>query len=148
MKIKDSFFILILIAVLSLVGNMIGAKHNIIEAIPGMLILVAISIGGIALSKIIPGKVPAVAYIVTLGCLITYPSIPGAEIISKYIAKVDFLALTTPILGYVGISIGKDMDSFKKSGWRIIILSIFVFIGTYLGSALIAQLILKSMGQI
>nr|WP_307897862.1 hypothetical protein [Clostridium botulinum] len=43
---------------------------------------------------------------------------------------------------------GKDLESFKKSGWRIIVVSCVVFIGTYLGSAVIAQLILKSLGQI
>ncbi|MEA4826417.1 MAG: DUF340 domain-containing protein, partial [Clostridium sp.] len=136
MKIKDSLFILILMGILSLVANMVGPKNNIIDALPGMAILVLIAILGIVLAKIIPGKIPAVAYIVTLACILTYPGVPGATTISKYMAKVDFLSLTTPILAYVGISIGKDLDSFKKSGWRIIIVSCFVFVGTYLGSAI------------
>lgn len=148
MKLKDTLFILLIVGALSLVGNMIGPKHNIIEAISGMLILVGISIAGIALAKVMPGKIPAVAYIVTLGCIVTYPTIPGATMVSQYISKVDFLALTTPILAYVGISIGKDLDAFKKSGWRIVVLSCVVFTGTYLGSAFIAQLILKFIGQI
>lgn len=148
MKIKDSLFILVLIGILSLIGNMVGAKNNIIDAFPGMAILVIISILGIILAKIIPGKIPAVAYIVTLACILTYPGFPCSALISKYMEKVDFLTLTTPILAYVGISIGKDLDSFKKSGWRIIIVSCFVFLGTYLGSAIIAQIILKALGQI
>ena len=148
MKLKDSLFVLILIGLLSLIGNMIGPKHNILEALPGMLILIGISIAGIALSKVMPGKIPAVAYIVTLACILTYPSFPGAAQMSKYIAKVDFLALTTPILAYVGLSIGKDLDSFKKSGWRLIVVSCIVFVGTYIGSAIIAQFILKALGQI
>lgn len=148
MKLKDSLFVLVLMGALSLVGNMIGPKNNILEALPGMLILIGISIVGIALSKIMPGKIPAVAYIVTLACILTYPSFPGAAQISKYIAKVDFLALTTPILAYVGLSIGKDLDSFKKSGWRLIVVSCVVFVGTYIGSAMIAQVILKALGQI
>lgn len=148
MKLKNSVFILILIGILSLIGNLISTKHGIIESLPGMIILIAISIGGIALSKIMPGKIPAVAYIVTLGCIVTFPSVPGSAIMTNYINKINFLALTTPILGYVGLSIGKDLDAFKKSGWRIVILSIFVFIGTYLGSAVIAQIILKSIHQI
>ena len=69
---------------------MVGPKHNIIEAIPGMIILIGISIGGIALAKFMPGKIPAVAYIVTLGCILTYPTMPGAAMISQYISKVDF----------------------------------------------------------
>jgi len=148
MKIKDSLFILVLIGILSLIGNMVGPKNNIIDAFPGMAILVIISILGIILAKIIPGKIPAVAYIVTLACILTYPGFPCSALISKYMEKVDFLTLNTPILAYVGISIGKDLDSFKKSGWRIIIVSCFVFLGTYLGSAIIAQIILKALGQI
>lgn len=148
MKIKDSLFILVLIGILSLIGNMVGAKNNIIDAFPGMAILVIISILGIILAKIIPGKIPAVAYIVTLACILTYPGFPCSALISKYMEKVDFLTLTTPILAYVGISIGKDLDSFKKSGWRIIVVSCFVFLGTYLGSAIISQIILKALGQI
>ncbi|MBE6043424.1 MAG: DUF340 domain-containing protein [Clostridium thermopalmarium] len=148
MKIKDSLFILVLIGILSLIGNMVGPKNNIIDAFPGMAILVIISILGIILAKIIPGKIPAVAYIVTLACILTYPGFPCSALISKYMEKVDFLTLTTPILAYVGISIGKDLDSFKKSGWRIIVVSCFVFLGTYLGSAIISQIILKALGQI
>lgn len=114
MKIGKSLFVLILMGMLSLVGNLVGPKHGIFEALPGMAILVLISIVGIILAKVIPGKIPAVAYIVTLGCIVTYPGFPGAAIVSKYMSKVDFLSLTTPILAYVGISIGKDLDSFKK----------------------------------
>ena len=148
MKIKDSLFILVLMGILSLIGNMVGPKNNIIDAFPGMAILVIISILGIILAKIIPGKIPAVAYIVTLACILTYPGFQCSALISKYMEKVDFLTLTTPILAYVGISIGKDLDSFKKSGWRIIVVSCFVFLGTYLGSAIISQIILKALGQI
>ncbi|GAA0729118.1 hypothetical protein GCM10008905_28730 [Clostridium malenominatum] len=148
MKIKDNAFALILLGVLTLIGNMIGPKHNILEALPGIAILILISLGGILLAKVMPGKIPAVAYVVTLGCILTYPTMPGAAAISKYMTKVDFLALTTPILAYVGISLGKDLDAFKKSGWRIVVVSCVVFTGTYIGSAVIAQIILKFLGQI
>ena len=43
---------------------------------------------------------------------------------------------------------GKDLDSFKKNGLKIVIVAIFVFIGTYLASAVIAHLVLKLTGQI
>jgi len=56
--------------------------------------------------------------------------------------------LCTPILAYAGVAIGKDLDAFAKTGWRIVVLSCSIFIGTYVGSAVIAQLILKAMGQI
>lgn len=58
------------------------------------------------------------------------------------------MALCTPILAYAGVSIGKDLDDFAKTGWRIVLVAIVVFVGTYIGSAIIAQAILQYMGQI
>ena len=61
--------------------------------------------------------------------------------------KVGFVSLCTLILAYAGVSIGKDMDAFKSTGWRIVILSCVIFAGTYLGSAIIAQIILKLLAR-
>ena len=103
---------------------------------------------GIILSEIIPFKLPSVAYIVTLSTILTIPGVPGSELVSYYTSKVNFLALTTPILAYAGIYTGENLDSLKKTGWRIVVLAIFVILGTYLGSAIIANIILKAIGQI
>ena len=91
---------------------------------------------------------PSVAYIVTLGCIVTIPGFPGAEQLTAWASKVSFIGLCTPILAYAGIAICKDLDVFAKSSWRIVLVSVVVFIGTYIGSAIIAQVILKSIGQI
>ena len=71
-----------------------------------------------------------------------------AELISDYTAKVNFLALCTPILAYAGIYTGKNLNTLKRTGWKIFIVALFVILGTYLGSAIIAQVILKILGQI
>lgn len=148
MKVKDSIIVLLITAVISIVGNYVGYKVNMIQAIPGVLILVGMAAAGIVLAKVIPVKIPSVAYIVTLSTLLTVPGVPGAAVISSYVAKVNFLALATPILAYAGIYTGKNLDSLKKTGWRIVVLAIFVMVGTYLGSAIIADVILRMLGQI
>ena len=71
-----------------------------------------------------------------------------SDIVNGYVKNVGFVALCTPILAYAGVSIGKDLDDFAKTGWRIVILAIVVFVGTYIASAIIAQCILKALGQI
>lgn len=147
-SIKDTFLILLIFSVLALISNALSSKFGFFEAVPGILILVAISMAGILMGKYLPGKIPAVAYVVTLGCILTFPGFPGSEFINACMKKVGFVSLCTLILAYAGVSIGKDLDAFAKSGWRIVVLSCVIFIGTYLGSAIIAQLILKSMGQI
>lgn len=147
MPLTSNLLILIITGILTLVGNFIGFKVSPLEAIPGILILIIIAFIGILLSKIIP-KIPSVAYIVTLATILTIPGMPMAELISNYTAKVNFLALCTPILAYAGIYTGKNWDTLKKTGWKIFILALFVMLGTYLGSAIIAQVILKMIGQI
>ncbi|WP_270421030.1 DUF340 domain-containing protein [Acidaminococcus massiliensis] len=144
----ETTLVLIITAFLSLVANALSSNIPFLDAVPGMVILIAISLAGIIAARVLPGGIPAVAYITTLGCILTYPGFPGSEIVNMYMKKVGFLALCTPILAYAGISIGKDMDAFKKTGWRIVVLACVIFIGTYLGSAVIAEVILKALGQI
>lgn len=148
MKTMEVLAVLIIIGAITLVGNLVGANIPMIDAIPGMIFLIAISIIGVICAKVIPVKIPAVAYVVTIGCIVTIPGFPGAAIFNAWAQKVNFLALTTPILAYAGISIGKDLGMLKKTGWRILIVSCIVFIGTYIGSTIIAQLILKLIGEI
>jgi len=148
MKIREVLPVLIIIGIITLVGNFVGANIPMIDAIPGMIFLIAISILGVIFAKIIPVRIPAVADIVTIGCIVTIPGFPGATIFNAWAQKVNFLALTTPILAYAGISIGKDLGVLKKTGWRILIVSFVVFIGTYIGSTIIAQIVLKLIGEI
>ena len=148
MPLTSNLLILIITGILTLVGNFVGFKVSPLEAMPGVLILITIAFVGILLSKIIPIKIPSVAYIVTLSTIVTIPEMPMAEFISTYTAKVNFLALCTPILAYAGIYTGKNMDTLTKTGWKIFILALVVMLGTYLGSAIFAQIILKMLGQI
>ncbi|MGI5858584.1 MAG: DUF340 domain-containing protein [Tepidanaerobacteraceae bacterium] len=145
---RDPIVITVIVAILILVGNFVGYKINPVEAFPGMFILFLIVVVGLWITKVMPGKLPAVVYVSLLGILLTMPWFPLGPKVAELTSKVNFLALTTPILGYAGISMGKDLDSFKKHGLKIVIVAIFVFIGTYIGSALIAQAVLKLTGQI
>ena len=140
-NLAETFAILLLMSIEGAISNALSGAGGVIEGLPGLLILVGISMAGILLGKYMPGKIPAVAYVVTLGCILTYPGFPGSDVINFYMKKVGFVS-------YAGVSIGKDMDAFKSTGWRIVILSCVIFAGTYLGSAIIAQIILKAIGQI
>ncbi len=148
MKIKDIILSLAIITFMSLVSNVLATKATILESIPGLIILDVLVIISILLSRAVPFKFPAAGWVVTIGCILTIPGVPGADIINAYVAKVNFVALCTQILAYAGIAIGKDLDVFAKTGWRMIILSCVIFIGTYIFSAIIAQGILKMLGQI
>lgn len=148
MKLSEILEILVICGIVSLAANVVGTKFGFVEAIPGMVILIALAFIGIWLGKVLPGGIPGVAYVVTIACILTYPALPTAAPISEAVKKVGFLQLCTPLLAYAGIAICKDLDIFAKSSWRIVVVSCVVFIGTYIGSAAIAQAILKAIGQI
>ncbi|WP_296954233.1 DUF340 domain-containing protein [uncultured Dialister sp.] len=147
-KLSDITLALIITGLLSLVANVIGTKNTLVDGALGMVVLVFIALAGIVLAKVLPGNIPAVAYVVTLGTIVSFPGFPGADFVNSVVKHVGFLQLCTPILAYAGISICKDLDVFKDSSWRIVLISCVVFIGTYLGSAVIAQVILTFLGQV
>lgn len=144
----ESFAVLVIVSIMVLIGNQAGFNNNMIEALPGMGILLLLCVAGVATNMFVFKKIPSVLFVITYGVIVTVPAFPFADIVNGYVAKVHFLALTTPILAYAGVAIGKDLDTFKKSGWRIIIVSIFVMVSTYIASAAIAQGVLKYMGDI
>ena len=69
---------------------------HLIQSIPGLLILAVIAFVGMLLSKYIPGGIPAAAWVVTLGCILTIPGVPGSDIVNGYVKNVGFVALCTP----------------------------------------------------
>jgi hypothetical protein len=129
--------------IVATLGNWIGYEVLPWEAIPGIIILIVVSVIGLILEKIVPGNLPAVGYIGLIGIIISLPWVPGSEFVVEWTSKVSILALATPILAYAGISIGSNWADFRKLGIRSVIVALMVFFGTFIGSALIAEIILR-----
>ena len=51
MKIKDTIIILAIVTFMSLFSNVLGTKADIIQSIPGLLILAVIAFVGMLMSK-------------------------------------------------------------------------------------------------
>lgn len=135
--------VLLISGCIILVGNFMGYGEGIIESVPGILILVALSVAGLVLAKLIPVNLPAICYITLIGILLALPMSPTSKFIVAATSKIQMLAICTPVLAYSGISIGKSWAEFKKIGWRGIIVTLLVMFGTFFTSALFAQLLLK-----
>ncbi len=133
-------------SVMTVVANLIQGVP-VVDSLPGIAVLLGIIAGGVVIHKLIPWKgLPAVAYITTLGCILTIPDlVPGSTWMAQATGKISFLGLCTPILAYAGLAIGKDMHLLKKQGWRIVVVGLVVFVGTFLGSAIIAEVVLRYM---
>ena len=148
---------LTLVSAYALIGNWLstmksGAPVTPIEALPGMVMLLAITIIGVAISdvldKALPKNLPAIAYISLVAIVVTIPGFPGAEFAFASMNKIGLLPLCTPILAYAGISLGKDFGTFKSQGLPIVCVALLTFVGTYVGSAVIAEVVLRLTGAI
>jgi len=147
-NIQEWIMVLLIVGAITLVGNWVGYNVMPVEAIPGILVLIVISLVGLILGKIIPVQIPAVAYISLIAIVVSIPGFPGSEYVVKWTTNVNMLAICTPILAYAGIAIGRSWADFRKLGWRSIIVGMCVLLGTYLGSAVIAEFVLRWQGII
>lgn len=147
--IAEHVSVLAIVSAIGLVSNYTSTGVDILTALPGMLILYIIVISGLIVSKIVPFYLPSIAWISIIAVGITLPVSPVASIVLLYVKKVGFLPLTTPVLAYTGLAIARrEIATFKSSGWKIVTIGILVFIGTYIGSAFVAEMVLKVQGII
>lgn len=145
---REWTLLLIVFGITALLGNWAGYDVMPLEAVPGMIVLILICLGGFTLNKIIPVEFPSVAYIAIIGVIVSMPWMPGSEKVVAWTENIELLALATPILAYAGIAIGRSWTDFMKLGWKTIIVASLVMLGTFLGSAVIAEVVLKMQGLI
>lgn len=110
--------------------------------IAGLVVLWAFSMIGILISDVmqkVPVKVirdfPILGWVSIVSLVLCLVS----DFFVQAIAAVDFLSITTPILTFAGISVADRLVDLRKTSWKVAIVAVFVFTGTYVGSALLAQ---------
>ena len=123
-------------------ANFVGFEVGFMDSLPGILILLAISAVAVVISKVVPLKLPIIAYCSIIGLLVASPICPAREFIIASADKINFTAPLKLVGAYAGISISDQIKSFVKQGWKMIIIGVLVMTGTFLGSACIAQLVL------
>ena len=83
-----------------------------------------------------------------MAVLLSCPISPVQEQVITLTSNVQFMAPTAAMGAFIGISLGKEIKSFAKMGWKYIIITLFVIFGTFVFSAIIAQTVLKITGVI
>jgi len=147
-KYRDWIFLLTITSLITILSNLIGYKTPISESIPGVLILAGIALAGVILGKVIPLKLPMILYVSMLGLLLASPVSPVSKAVIEYTSKISFMAPVTVVGAFAGISMGKDFQTFKEQSWRMLIVGILVFTGTFVLSAIVAQVVLSLTGAI
>lgn len=142
--------LLLMVSVIIILTNVIGYKMPVKDSIIGVLLLSAISLIGLTISKFMSRfvKLPSMMYVSLLGLLLACPVSPVKDIVVETTTPVAFLAPATALGAFAGISLGKDLKDFAKMGWKLVLITLFVITGTFIFSALVAAIVLKMTGAI
>ena len=140
--------LLLMVSVIIILTNVIGYKMPVKDSIIGVLLLS--SLIGLTISKFMSRfvKLPSMMYVSLLGLLLACPVSPVKDIVVGTTTPVAFLAPATALGAFAGISLGKDLKDFAKMGWKLVLITLFVITGTFIFSALVADIVLKMTGAI
>lgn len=114
-----------------------------LKTISGLICLLIISLVGIGVSQIVNSKFPVLGWVSISSLVMCLTFWPWSEFFITSINAVNFMSLTTPILAFAGFSVADQLMDLGKISSKIIVVGIFVFIGTFLFSAIIAQILLS-----
>ncbi|GAA1194846.1 hypothetical protein [Prauserella alba] len=138
---------LALVSVLGLALQLLATDISALAAAGGMAGLYVICAAGIVLTRFAPFYLPSIAWISLLGIVATLPFTPWGSAVTSLVADIDFLALSVPALAYAGLALTeREIDVVKKSGWKLLLIAVFVLASTYIGSAVVADIVLRITG--
>lgn len=148
MRYIEWLFLLVLGACGTGLANFIGYDVGFMDSLPGLAVLVVISMLAVVCTKCIPLKLPIVAYCAIIGLLLACPLSPVREFVITSAGKINFTAPFTMVGAYAGLAIGDQLKAFVKQGPKILLVGLLVMTGTFLGSCIWDSLILKLSGAI
>jgi hypothetical protein len=137
---KENVILTLIFCGIALMSNWAGTGNSFLESLPGMLILFVMILIGMVLKQIVGNVLPTVAWVSIVSVVCTLPFFPYADVMLSQLKSLSFLSLATPVLAYAAMAVTHmEVRLFKQSGFKIAIVSVLVFTGTYVGSALVAQ---------
>ena len=146
-EMKDMVFILLVTGIFSWGANLINIHPDLAGSAVGVFFLVVLATIGIFLSKLpLLGKLPMVFWVSIVAVVVSIPGFPGGAFVLSFTKQVSFIALTTPLLAYAGLSVGKDMEAFKALSWRIIPVALAVAAGSFICATVLAEIMLHLEG--
>lgn len=129
-------------------ANFIGYDVGFMDSLPGLVVLIVISMIAVVCTKVIPLKLPIVAYCSIIGLLSACPLSPIREFVIQAANNINFTAPFTMVGAFAGLAVSDQLKTFISQGWKILIVGIFVMTGTFLGSCIWDQLVLSVSGVI
>lgn len=108
------------------------------------LIAVIVAVGYVVAQAIPIRSLPDLFWISLVTMLAAWPGVPGSDWVRQTIDAVSFLPTITPLMAFAALGLTRrEVDLFKKAGIKFVVIALLVFAGTYLGSAVIADMVLS-----
>ncbi|KLN96994.1 hypothetical protein [Moellerella wisconsensis] len=156
-KLIEIAIILVLLMIITALGDAVGGSMSgrglfstlFIDTLIAMALLAVMSFAAYLIGQIpLFNKLPVIFWVSIISALLCSPLFPYDKEMIAMTSKVSIAVISTVVLAFAGLSLGKDIDKFKAISWRIIPVSLAVFSGTFLFAALIGQLTLSWSGVI
>ena len=146
----NQFKVLILCGIAVLITQAVNLKGDLAvgKAALGMAVIVLIAVVSVKIKEALPLQIPVFAWASLLSLILTTPWSPVQGLILDLTKQISAGQIGTVILALAGISIGCKLNDIKKLSWKIVLTALVVFTGTFFGSALVAEAILKFQGII
>ena len=148
---KSSYQLLVMsvIGVIILIGQRISVGTSIVTALPGMVMLILAAMAAMIIKDLFPKSIfPAFGFATIIGLLLSMPHSPTSEVFLTNTNNINFMAITTPLLAFAGISVGNKIEALKEMSWKIVIISLIVFTTIFFACASIAHIVLSIQGKI
>ena len=148
---KSSYQLLVIsvIGVIILIGQRISVGTSIVTALPGMVMLILAAMAAMIIKDLFPKSIfPAFGFATIIGLLLSMPYSPTSEVFLTNTNNINFMAITTPLLAFAGISVGNKIEALKEMSWKIVIISLIVFTTIFFACASIAHIVLSIQGKI
>lgn len=114
---KSSYQLLVMsvIGVIILIGQRISVGTSIVTALPGMVMLILAAMAAMIIKDLFPKSIfPAFGFATIIGLLLSMPYSPTSEVFLTNTNNINFMAITTPLLAFAGISVGNKIEALKK----------------------------------
>lgn len=148
-RMKRNTLLLIISGILVMITQRVGLGTPMIDTVPGIILIILVALVALVIREMFPKSVfPAFGWVTILGFILSIPQNPMSAKFMEYVGKVDFISITTPLLTFAGISVGNKIDELKRMSWKIVLISVVVFITIFFACALIAQTVLRITGDI
>lgn len=139
----DWIIVLLLTSAMVLICNLLGYGIGFMESLPGMTWIVLFTLAGMIVKPLVPIDLPDAAYISIIAILFSMPISPVSDMVIEQVNQINLLAICTPILAYAGVTVGKDWPAFKKIGYKGVIVSLVVIVGTVLSCVILSEIFFR-----